>query len=596
MLGWLFKSGKKTAPKSSTLGLPPSPRAGVEDAAVSVPQKLDIALWHHQAGRLSEAESAYREILAADPENIDALHFLGVIAYQHGEHRQAEELISRALLRNTSNAPAYSNLGNALKAQGKLDEAMVCYGQALVQQPTYVDALVNLGAAFEAKGDLDQAMACYQRALSLAPDVPMAHSNLGNALARQGRLDEAEVYLRKAIALNPDFAEAHCGLGYVLRNQDRLDEALVCLRKALALRPDFPEAYDNLANTWIGLGRPEEADENYRQALRVRPDSAELKLGHSLVRLLLGDYQTGFALYESRLERDALRQATYAALRASIAQLEDAARWQGEDGAGKTLLVWADQGLGDTLMMMRYFPMLKDRGFGGVIVYCEKTLVRIVQTIPGIDEVVPTSQPTPIGRFDCHCPITSLPLLFKTRIETIPNRVPYLLVPDQLRQRWAGKLAAIRPPKVGLVWAGRRDYPKDVLRSIRLENFSALFSVRDINFVSVQKGEEARQIAETGFSLIDRMDECHDLMETAALIDQLDLVICVDTAVMHVTGALGKPMWLLNRFETEWRWMLEREDSPWYPTMRIFRQPRPGNWDEVIQRVASALRTHFNLH
>jgi hypothetical protein len=185
--------------------------------------------------------------------------------------------------------------------------------------------------------------------------------------------------------------------------------------------------------------------------------------------------------------------------------------------------------------------------------------------------------------------------MFKTRVESIPNEIPYLHVPDQLRKKWAEKLAALARPRVGLVWAGRKDHPQDALRSIRLEKLSPLFGVAGVNFINLQKGQEASQIGKTRLRILDWMDECGDLLETAALIDQLDLVISVDTAVMHLTGALGKPVWHLNRFETEWLWMLKREDSPWYPSMRIFRQQRPGSWDEVITRVASALVKHFNL-
>jgi len=595
MLRWIFKSHKKTATQSSTPGPPHSPGAGVGDLVVAAPQKLDMALRSHRAGRLSEAEVAYDDVLAVDPENIDALHFLGVIAYQRGEHGRAEKLISRALSRNASNAPAYNNLGNALGAQGKLDAAIACYRQALALQPGYADAWVNLGATFRAKGEVEKAVQFYHHALSLAPDIPMTHCNLGNALAQQGKLDDAVACLRKALALKPDFVEALCSLGNVLRNQDRLDESMDCLNKALALKPDFAEAYDHLSNTLIGLGRPQEAEESYRRALVLRPDSAELKLGCSLVRLLLGDYETGFLLYESRLDKGALPRAMYSALQARIAQLGDAPRWQGESGEGKTLLVWTDQGLGDTLMMMRYLPMLKDRGFEKVVVCCEETLVRVVQRIPGVDEVVPRSQAVLIEGFDCHCPIMSLPFLFKTRVESIPDKIPYLHVPDQLRKKWAEKLSGVATPRVGLAWAGRKDNPKDALRSIRLERLSPLFGASGVNFVSLQKGPEASQIGETGLRILDRMDECEDLLETAALVDQLDLVISVDTAVMHLTGALGKPLWHLNRFETEWFWMLKREDSPWYPSVRIFRQQRPGNWDEVIARVASALVMHFNL-
>jgi hypothetical protein len=255
------------------------------------------------------------------------------------------------------------------------------------------------------------------------------------------------------------------------------------------------------------------------------------------------------------------------------------------------LLIWTDQGLGDAIMMMRYFPMLKDFGFRKVVVSCEDALVRVMQSLPGVDEVVARGQ----LKVNCHFPMGSLPLLFRTRVDTIPNKIPYLSVPEGLKRKWADRLAAVGPPRVGLVWAGRKNNPKDPLRSVRLEKFSPLLDISGIEFFSLQKGEAAGQIEATGFKLIDYMDDCGDLLETAALVENLDLVVSVDTATVHLAGALGRPVWLLNRFESEWRWMLDREDSPWYPTMRIFTQPRGGNWSDVLVDVASALRSHFRL-
>jgi tetratricopeptide (TPR) repeat protein len=555
---------------------------------------LELGLQHHSAGRLDQAEAAYREILAAEPDNIDALHFLGVVAYQRGAHAQAEELISGALRRHPANAPAHNNLGNALGAQGKLEEAIGCYERAIALQPDYGDALVNLAAACTAAGELDKAIDCYRRALAVSADLPAAYTSLGNALAQKGKLAEAGDCLRKAIELGPRHAQAHSGLGNVLRHQDRLEEAVEALRKAVTLAPNLAEAYGNLALTLIAQGKSREAEENCVRALKLRPDSAQIKFALSQIRLLLGDYDSGFALYEHRLDKDALPKATYAALQARVAQVKGSPRWRGEPGAGRALLVWTDQGLGDTLMMMRYFPLLKGRGFGRVLVHCEEALLRIVRAIPGVDEVVSRAAPSPVGRFDCQIPLTSLPLAFGTRVETIPGKVPYLAVPAELKRKWAARLADVAPPRVGLVWAGRKDYPKDALRSLPLRELAPLFAVPGVRFVNLQKGDEARQVAQTGLPLVDRIDECADLMETAAMIGELDLVICVDTAVMHLAGALGKPLWMLNRFETEWRWMLERADSPWYPSLRIFRQQRPNDWSGVVAQVTDALRESFS--
>src|SRR6266705_364824 len=277
MFKWLHKTNKQTAPKSSALDRSPSLGTSARAGAVALPEIINIALQHHQAGRLSEAEAAYREILAVDPENIDALHFSGVIAYQRGEHEQAAERISRALARNASNAPAHNNLGNVLVRQGKLEEAIACYRKALALQPDYVDAHINLGAAFRARGELDEAVACYQRALSLAPDIPTIHSNLGNLLSDRGKPEEAIACYRKALALQPDFAEAHSGLGNALRNEGRLDEAIACHRKALALKPDFPEAHFHLGEALREQDRFNEALGHYQKALSLRPDFPEAR-------------------------------------------------------------------------------------------------------------------------------------------------------------------------------------------------------------------------------------------------------------------------------------------------------------------------------
>lgn len=530
-------------------------------------------------------------MLALEPRNFDALHFLGVIAYQLGRHAQAVELISQALSLNASYAPAHSNLGNALEALGELDRALASYRQALALQPDFADALVNLGALHAARRQFEDAAACYQRGLALAPERAAVHSNLGNVFRELGRLDDAVASYRRALALEPDFAEAHGNLGNVLSDQGKPDDAIASYRRALALKPDFADAHSNLGNALVQNGQLAEAEASCRQALRLKPDSPHGKFSYALLKLLQGDYASGLPLYESRFQEKALSKL-YATLHTRSCLLQDFPRWQGEDASGRRLLVWTDQGLGDSLMMLRYLPKLKQRGVGKLMVYCEPALVRVVQAIAEVDQVISSTEPMPFGKFDCHCPILSLPLAFGTRVETLPSKVPYVFVPEALRQDWARKLSGVARPRIGLLWAGGALYPKNRLRSIRLERLAPVVATPGARFVSLQKGEEACQLRETGWPVLDRMDECQDLLDTAALIEQLDLVIGVDSAVTHLVGALGKPMWMMNRFESEWRWLLERDDSPWYPTLKIFRQPRPGDWDSVIQRVASALKLY----
>lgn len=584
---------------------------------------MELALQMHQAGRLAEAEAAYRAVLAHDPDNVDALHFLGVLAYQRNDYREAEALIAQSLARNPANPAARNNLGNALAAQARLDEAMACYREALALQPGFVGALVNLGAGSVAQGKvedaigyytlalegdpgnalamsnlgnayrqqdrLEDAAACHAKAIALDPNLPEAQHNFGNSLHDLGRLDEAEACYRKALLLRPGFAEALTSLGNVLDNRGRIEEAQQCHRQALAQKPDFADAHCNLGNTLVAQGRLQEAQACFDQALRLQPGLEPATFSLANLRLMIGDYASGLPLYECRFDQQALSRL-YAGMRARLAQFDTVPRWRGEDVAGKTLLVWTEQGLGDSLMLLRYLPLLKQRGVGRLLVYCEAALERLVREIPGVDGVIRKSDAPPLAGLHFHCPIMSLPLAFDTRFATIPVQVPYVRATAALEKTWAGKLSGAGRPRVGLVWSGGELYPRNALRSVRLAQLGPILEVAGVSFVSLQKGEQAQQRRDSAVPVLDWMAECNDLMDTASLIRQLDLVICVDTSVAHLAGALGAPVWMMNRFESEWRWQMQGEDSPWYPTMRIFRQMRPGDWDEVIARVAAELR------
>jgi len=462
------------------------------EQSFSARQAMLIAVEHYQAGRLPEAESQCRQVLAAEPENADAFHLLGVIAHRAKDGEKAVELIETAIR------------------------------------------------------------------LHPAPSPPYFLNSLGEVYRALHRPDEAEVPYRRALQLDPGFAEAH----------------------------------NNLANALKALRRLDEAEQHYRRAIELKPDYALAKLNYSLLQLVRGDFARGFPLYENRFA--AGDPGIMGPARAILGALTDTPRWQGEDLKSATLMVWTEQGLGDSLMMMRYLPRLGDHGVGRLIVYCEPALARIMQSVAGVDEVYWGERPPAPEKFQCHCPAMSLPLLLGTRLETIPKDVPYVKVPEDLRQKWADKLSGVARPRVGLVWAGGKHTWIDPTRSMTLASFSPLFSAVKATFLSLQKGDEARQIEQFDWYLADWMDECRDFLDTAGLIEQLDLVISVDTSVAHLAGALGKPVWLLSRFDGAWPWMLEREDSPWYPSMRIFRQNDRGNWTDVMQRVASALDMEFN--
>jgi len=532
VLGWLFRGlGKQGIPS------------------------LQIGLQHHQAGRLDQADAVYKAVLAADPDNVDALHFSGVIAYQRGDAGAAASLISAALSRNPANAPAHNNLGNAIAAQGDLPRAVDCYREAARLAPGYVDAHVNLGAKLKMQGLLDEAAAAYRDALAHAPSHATALSNLGA----------------------------------IMNEQARPRESLELCERAVTAKPDLAEAHNNLGNALQSLGRREEAETSFRRALELKPDMASASLNYGFSRLLLGDYAAGLALMEKRFEAS-VSLPVHFGLRNLVSELDPARRWRGEPRAGR-LLVWSDQGLGDSLMAMRYLPLLKARGFSSVVVYGEPALLRLFRSVPGVERVISKQERVPAGQYDWHCPNMSLPLAFGTRPETIPRDIPYLNIPEKEVLHWREKTAGLRSPRVGLAWAGTKMNPKDAVRSIHLEKFAPLFGIGGCSFVSLQKGDGAEELAGAPGKLDDWMGECSDLLDTAALIQNLDLVITVDTAVAHLAGALGRPVWMLNRYESEWRWMTEREDSPWYPTLRLYRQQRPGDWDAPIARVAAALRS-----
>lgn len=584
---------------------------------------MERALQLHQAGRLAEAETAYRAVLARDPENAEALHFMGVLAYQLGRYAEAEGLIAQSLSRNPANAAARNNFGIVLAAQAKLERAVESFREALALQADYVDALVNLGGALLRQEHAEQAEACLARAVALAPESAAAHVALGNLRRRQGRLADAVACHQRAIALQPGAAGAQVNLGNALRDLGRLQEAaasyraalaqqpllpeahanlgnalldlgdaaaaIASLRRALELRPGFAEAHAGLGNALLSAGELAQAERSLQRAIALQPDSATATVSLGNLRLLQGDYESGLPLYENRFAMHG-SAAAQAGLDVRRALVEGIPRWQGEPAADKSLVVWTEQGLGDSLMVMRYLPLLKQRGVGRLLVYCDAELVGVMRTVAAVDEVIPRTRQPVAGLGDLQCPAMSLPLLFGTRLQTIPAAVPYLVVPAPLAAAWEDKLSGLRAPRVGLAWAGARANPKDALRSLHLSQLAPLLEVRGVSFVSLQKGEPARQLQEQPRDVLDRMAECDDLLHTAALVQQLDLVVCVDTAVAHLAGALGKPVWLLNRFESEWRWLLGREDSPWYPTLRIFRQPRPADWRPVVVRLAAGLR------
>lgn len=592
-------------------------RPAMPATASQVPALFALALQHHQAGRLDDAEPLYRRILAIDARHADSLHLLGVVALHTGRGALAVDLITRAVALNAGQAAYHANLGTALWKQGRLEEAAACYrtalqlkpdypeahfnlgtvlwkqhrleeamssyGAAIALRPGYAEAHNNLGTTLLEQGRMDEAVACYRAAITLRPDYPEAHNSLGTALGQQGQSDAAIACYRTALDLRPDFAEAHFNLGTTLWEQRRLDAAIACYRRAIALRPDYPEAYDNLGTALREQGQPEAAIACYRTAIALSPNDAEAHSNLALALLAQGDMGEGWREHEWRWQAPHM-----IGVRRDFAQPQ----WHGEAAEGRTLLLHAEQGFGDTLQFCRYAELAAARG-PRVVMEVQKPLLRLLRDLPGVALAVARGEALP--PFDLQCPMLSMPLALGTTLASIPAKVPYLHADASQVAAWRTRLAAMggQGRRVGLVWAGSSPATHlpvqatiDHRRSMAPDLLAPLFTVPGVRFFSLQKGGPP---APAAFGLTDVMDEMADFADTAALIANLDLVISVDTAVAHLAAGLGKPVWLLDRFDPCWRWLTGRRDSPWYPTLRLYRQPRPGDWDAVIAEVTHDL-------
>jgi tetratricopeptide (TPR) repeat protein len=547
---------------------------------VTIDQAIQIALKHQHARRLPEAEAIYRQILAHDPKHAQATHYLGLIARQMGRNDVAVDLIRRAISLGASDPEAHNNLGTALADLGKHDEAIEAYRRSIALRPGYASAYSNLGSTLREKGRHVEAIAAYRQAITSRPSMAELHYNLGVASCDAGEVEEAIAACRQAIALNPGLAEAYCVLGNALKGRGDRDEAIAAYRQAIQLKPDYAEVYSNLGIALKDQLELKEAIVAYRRAIQLKPDYPESHSNLALALLTQGHWREGWEEYEWRWK---CREFPMPARNFSQPQ------WHGEELGGRTILLHAEQGLGDTIQMIRYVPFVAARG-GRVVLECRSELLGLLKELSGVSQAITVGNELP--PFDVHCPLMSLPLAFDTRFESIPHSIPYLAVDPKRIAYWRDLLAGSQERlDVGLAWAGRKAHVNDKNRSISLSRLAPLAAATGIGFHSLQVGVPAWQAlsSDPGLNVIDYSDKLTDCAETAALIANLDLVITVDTAVAHLAGAMGKPVWVLLPFVPDWRWMMDREDSPWYPTMRLFRQRIAGQWDEVIERVTKSL-------
>ncbi len=577
---------------------------------LSISQTLSAARQRCQSGNWQAAQQLYQQILEQDDHQIDAWFGLGVAAYFQGNLSEATTCWQQVLTIDPQHVKALANLGFVYKTQSKYTEAIAKYQQALQQKPNSIDLCNHLGSTFKAAGDPDAAIAQFRRSLAIRPNAS-AYNHIGQILVARGNLEEGIAYYRQAIQLQPDFAEATNNLGMALAQQQDFSAAIDCFHQALANKPHSPEIHNNLGNTlqiqghlenaidtyqkalelhpqfedaWVNLGNTYKqqlhlaaARESYAKALQLNPNHPRAHVGLALIYLMQGNWSDGFAEYEWRGQLPA--NPLYH--RATDKKNSSASLWDGSPLAGRTLFVYPEQGLGDTIQFVRYIPILAQQG-ADLIFECPEPLQRLFSGLQAYATLITPEDELP--DFDLYVPLMGLPHRLGTTLDTVPNTVPYLEPPSL-------SVDASFPAnqlKVGMVWAGNPDNPLEKRRSVALEDFLALADLPEIALYSLQTGEPAQQVAGI-LEITDLGSQLADFADTAAAIAQLDLVISIDTAVAHLAGALGKPVWLLLPFAADWRWLVGREDSPWYPTMRLFRQPEPGDWESVWQQVRSQL-------
>ena len=589
----------------------------------STNQALAAGLKHHRAGQLDSAIDFYDQTLARQPQHPDALHLKGLALHQRGDHAAAVALICTALSLRPSEAGFHNNLGEAYRAMGRFDDAQTAYGRALQIRSDFAEAhnnlgnvlfelrrwseaaasyhralktkqtaawYTNLGNAQQRLKHRDEAIQNFRRALQLDPGFVEAHNMLAMALRDQGKLDEAERSLRRALELDGKYVMALNNLGIVLKEHGRMAEAEAVLSQSLTIRPDFLEARDTLGLTQMAQGKHDQAVASFNAVLAKNPKNTQAHRNRALTWLAAGDYPRGWPEYEWRFAHDP-----------TLARSFDKPRWEGAPVDGQTLLVHAEQGLGDAIMFIRFAPRVARCG-ARVIVECPSTLTRLLRCVDGIDQLVEAGSALPA--YDVHAPLLSLPLLLQCDLEDVGDPVPYIAPEPLVQQIVERELPRAKFFRVGINWQGNPDFATDRFRSVPLSSFKPLAGVEGVQLISLQHGPGHEQLAMLSGSppvfdlgrALDRLAQAanvagasYRMALAAAAVSVLDLIITSDTMMAHLAGAMGKPVWLITSSSPDWRWQHGRSDNAWYPTMRLFRQVEPGNWASAISQAADVL-------
>jgi tetratricopeptide (TPR) repeat protein len=534
-----------------------------------------------EKGQVDEAILACRQAVVLLPNVPEPLYNLGNALATKGHHQEAITCFNQYLQLRPGTPELFNNLGNALHGARRFDKAIESYRQAIALAPTFVQAWSNLGNTLHEIHLEDQAIEACRQALLLAPDLVEAHSNLGNALQESGRVDESIPCYHQAIALNPLYPDAHNNLGNALYVKGQLEDAIECYKKALSLRPKYAAALNNMANALCCLGNIEAAIDSCKKGLELQPDFAAGHWSLGLMLLMLGRLEEGWKEYEWRWKVRELK------LSLNFPQ----PLWDGSPLNGKRILLHAEQGFGDTIQFIRYFDWVRKQG-GRIVLACQPEMYDLMKVQGGCEQILTMDQPLP--QFDVHCPLLTLPKIWGTTLENIPAEVPYLKVDEEMKQKWGERMKAAAGDrlKIGIAWAGRPTHPNDRNRTFPLSMLAPLAEARNVWFCSLQKGEASKQTKNPppGMDVVDWMEEVNNFNESSALIANLDMIISADTSVVHIGAALAKPTWVFIPFVPDWRWLLKREDTPWYPTMRLFRQPGIGKWEEPLAAVVKALK------
>lgn len=566
-------------------------------------------------GELEAAVACYHEALRLRPVYPEAYNNLGIALRNQGKLTESVTAYGEALRLRPTYAEAQNNLGFALVAQGRAEAALCCYDQAIRLRPDYAEAIANraaallnlnrhadaaeayrqairlrpddarahkcLGIALSRLKKYDDAIAAYREAIRIRPDYSDAHNDLGIALAQQKRFEEAAASYRQALAHRPHYAEAHNNLGNALRNLGKFDEALSAYDRAIELKPNYADAYSNRGIAYAEIARFDEAADSYTRCLKLRPQHVDAHVNRALTWLRQGNFALGWAEYEWRLRK------RNAGNRTPVQP-----SWNGFPPEGLRILLTAEQGLGDSLQFIRYAQQLKRLG-ATVFFECPERLVKLLERTPGIDQLVAQGQELP--EHDLQVPLLSVPGFMGTALGSVPAEVPYIHADPELVQHWSGELAAYPEFKVGINWQGNPEFAGDYHRSVPLRHFAPLASVPGVRLFSMQMIHGTEQLGKLGdafpvVNLAGRFDGvARPFLDSAAALKNLDLFVTSDTAVAHLAGALGVPVWLIVSAAPAWQWMVERPDSPWYPTMRLFRQERLGEWPPVFEGIARAL-------